>query len=756
MNLKASPVRALIFAACLAALTGCSGTPESREARHMAKGKGYLETKEYKKAIIEFKVASQNMRNDAEPLYQLGLTYLSVGAAKQAYETFVKAVTVNPKHEGALYQVALFKVGSNKPAAVQEAKQVIALHIQGHPEDAEALGSLALAEAKLGNKEEALKLLQSAVEKNPANMRPAAVIIALYAAKGDTETAKVIAKSISDRFPDLPAAAVLRAQVSLATKDTEDADSQISKALTLKRDFRPALELRLRRELMNKDSTGAEQTVQELSRLPEKNTWAAYGRILFAEKKIEPAIAEYQRVLKEHGDDVEVRNEYSTQLMAAGRPKDAQAIVSGTLAKSPKDKPALLQRATLEIDRGEFDAASKDVRTLQELKVVSAQLSFQQARIFGARGDTIKQGDLLAEALKYNPRFFSARLELSRLLIGSGKSKNALDILNQAAPIEKRTAEYFFYRNMALIAAGNFDEARKSVDSALASVRSPGFLYQDALLRVRNHDLTGARKSLDDSLKIAPSDVTSLKLLGDVMRKQGEIQKYVPILKDAAAKNPGSAGLQGELGNQLASVGDLSGARAAFEAARSAGDIVNANCEIATLDLRSGALDPARQRLLELIKTHDNARARLMLAEIETRKGAPADVAVQHYLKAIQLEPANPMAMNNLADTLATQGKFDDALFWAQKALALTPASAIVDDTIGWIYYRQGKYDAGLPYLEKSARAFDRPLAHYHLAAVLFKAGDATRGRKEYETGVKNDPQSATRVVVRPLFEGKQ
>ncbi len=40
----------------------------------MQKGKGYVEKKEYRKAVIEFKIASQNMPNDSEPFYQLGMT----------------------------------------------------------------------------------------------------------------------------------------------------------------------------------------------------------------------------------------------------------------------------------------------------------------------------------------------------------------------------------------------------------------------------------------------------------------------------------------------------------------------------------------------------------------------------------------------------------------------------------------------------------------------------------------------------------
>lgn len=741
------------LAAALLFLSACSSTPQEREALHMKRGNAAVEKKDYKTAVVEYKVASQNMPKDAEPVYQLGMTYLRVGAARQAVEAFTKAVSLNPKHEGAQFEMALVKVGSNKPEIVQEAKQVLTAYLATHPGNLDAMGSLALAEAKLGNKAEAVKLLETTAEKAPDDMHAASMVVALYAAMGDVNSAKEVAHELSDHEPNSPAAVTLRAQISLATHDTADADAQISRALMLRRDFRPALELRLRRELMDRNSVSAEETTQELAKLPEKRTWSAYGRILFAEKKIDQAMAEFNRVLKEHNDSPDIRDEYSSLLTSAGRRKEAEAVVAGTLAKNAKDRSALLQRATLEIDRGDLDGAAKDIRTLQGMKAVSPQLMYEQSRIFGARGESVQQGDTLADLLKTTPRYLAARLDLARIMLASGKARNSLTLLEQASPTEKRTAEYVFYHNMALMSAGEWDEATKSVTAALAALRSPGFLYQDALIKTRNHDLAGARKSLEAGFQMDPGNSLTLTLLGDIMRQQGDGAKFLAMVKDAAAKHPDSAVLENALGRQLAGRGDAEGAKAAFEAAKAAGDAANAEIELALLDMRSGAMDKARQRLLDLTKTHDNARARIMLAEIETRKGASADVVIQDYLKALELEPSNAAAMNNLADVLASRkSKYDDALFWAQKALAQSPNSPVVEDTIGWIYYREGKYDAALPYLEKSAKAMDRPLAHYHLAGALAKAGDPVRGRKEYETALKEDPKSDARGAVGSLF----
>jgi len=721
----------------------------------MRNAKSALERKDYRRALIEFEIASQNMPKDAEPVYQMGLIYQHAGAAKQAVEAFDKAIKLNPKHQGTLFELAVVKLASDKPELWQEAKQTLsAMPASPQAGDTEVLAERALAEAKLGDQDQASKLMLAALDKKPSEMRPAVMLISFYQAKGNADKAKQIAREVADHLANSAEAATLQAEVSFSMHDFDDTDAQLSRALGLKHDYFPALSLRLRRELMGRDLIAAEQTTQEMSKSPEKQTWGAYARLLFAEHKIDQGIAEYNRVLQQHGDDSELRNDYTGLLLTSHRDKEAAAIIEGTLRKDPKDKAALLGRAIVEIDAGKLDEAAKDVKTLRDMKAISGQLNYQESRIFAARGQTVRQGDLLVEALRYAPRLLQARLELANLLLESGQGKTALATLDQAAPGEKQTPNFIYVRTMALIEAGNMEEARKNVDAELAVSRSPQFLYQDSVLRLKSNDVAGARQSLDSAHQLAPGDARILRLLGAVMTQQKEGKSFVALARDCVAKNPGSAALQVVLGDALLKQGDLPGAREAFLAAKGAGDPIYSDNVLAELDVRAGALDQARDRLLKLVQTHDNANAHMTLADIETRKGASSDVIAAQYLKALDLDPGNVLAMNNLANILASDpSKYGDALFWAQKAVGLQPASPFVQDTIGWIYFKQAKYDEALRYLDKSLRILDRPLAHYHLAGALFKSGDPTRARREYELALKQDPKNEARSAVSPLFE---
>lgn len=742
------------LAAGLLLMAACSRTPQQLEAEHMGKAKAYLAKKEYRKAVIEFKIASQNMPRDPEPLYQLAALYDEAKAGALAIETLHRALGVDPTHEASQLRLATIQVSSGHDDTVEEARRTLEGYLGKHPKDANALGSLALAEAKLNRPDQALGYLETVLAINPADLRPASLLVARYAAKGDVESAKAVSRLVEQRLPNSAEAAVLAAQVAAASSDRSGVEAQLKRALSLKADFGPALEMQFRKKILDRDAAGAEEVARALSRLPDRKYWTLYGRVLFSERKLDQGMAEYARVLAEHKGDAGVSNEYSALLQGSGRRKEAAAQVAATLRADPNDADALLQRASLAIENGDLTAASNDIEMLRQRRIVSSAVSYQESRIFAAQNNVIRQGDALAEALRLNPQMLPARLTLSRLLVASGKAKNALVVLDEASAVEKNTLEFGFHRTAALMADGEWAEARKGVDSALAVSRQAGILYHDAVLRLHEKDIAGARKSLEEALVLSPVDPPILLLLGQVLGQQGETARFLELLSETTAKAPQSIPLQMMLGGERQKQGDRQGARTAFLAARSAGGVAEADPAIAMLDMEAGAIDPARRRLLDLVKTRETVLVRTLLAELEARPGAPSpEAAVPHYLQILNLDPANGMALNNLAALMERLGKLEEAASWGKKALAAAPSNPMVADTIGWIYYRMGKYEAALSHLQNSLRLLDRPLAHYHLAAALAKTGNTQQGREQFDIALRQDPNSPARAVVAPLFE---
>jgi tetratricopeptide (TPR) repeat protein len=106
----------------------------------------------------------------------------------------------------------------------------------------------------------------------------------------------------------------------------------------------------------------------------------------------------------------------------------------------------------------------------------------------------------------------------------------------------------------------------------------------------------------------------------------------------------------------------------------------------------------------------------------------------------VDAEPANVVALNNLAYLLASQsGQFDEALKYAQQVKEIAPDNKGVDDTIGWIMYLKGMYRPAVKYLESAAKGEADPLIRYHLGMAYLKLGDK-RGEATLRAALKSAP----------------
>ena len=118
----------------------------------------------------------------------------------------------------------------------------------------------------------------------------------------------------------------------------------------------------------------------------------------------------------------------------------------------------------------------------------------------------------------------------------------------------------------------------------------------------------------------------------------------------------------------------------------------------------------------------------------------PAEKA---YRKALERDPSNPIAANNLANGLLEHsGDAQSALALALIARKADPSSAIIADTIGLAYLRQGKNQQAVDTLTDALNLDERSApVHYHLAKALAEVGEPRQAAAHYEIAKKLDPQ---------------
>ena len=75
-------------------IAGCA-TDEEKEAGHHKRAQEYIVKEEFKKAVIELKnVVQLNPENDTA-YYELGETYMHLGQAAEAFQSFSRAAAIN-------------------------------------------------------------------------------------------------------------------------------------------------------------------------------------------------------------------------------------------------------------------------------------------------------------------------------------------------------------------------------------------------------------------------------------------------------------------------------------------------------------------------------------------------------------------------------------------------------------------------------------------------------------------------------------
>jgi tetratricopeptide (TPR) repeat protein len=99
--------------------------------------------------------------------------------------------------------------------------------------------------------------------------------------------------------------------------------------------------------------------------------------------------------------------------------------------------------------------------------------------------------------------------------------------------------------------------------------------------------------------------------------------------------------------------------------------------------------------------------------------------SIREYRRAIKLDPANSLALNNLAYTLAEQGRdLEHALEMSGKAIEIEPLNGTYIDTYGYILYRLGRLDEAHKALRQAMSLIDDREIMLHYADVLQALGE--------------------------------
>ncbi|WP_432377821.1 tetratricopeptide repeat protein [Duganella sp. P38] len=246
-----------------------------------------------------------------------------------------------------------------------------------------------------------------------------------------------------------------------------------------------------------------------------------------------------------------------------------KALVLGQklLATNPSHPQVVAMVAALQSRAGQADAALDSWARLAALQPNSAMVQHQLA---GARAEVNdKQGaaQALAKALLLYQKEYEQRPSATGLLayygalIQAGKLDEARALVRQwlkehAGDITTRTyfASSLLAQKEYVLATAQFEEVLRQSPKQVIALNNLAWLYQ------QQRD-PRALPYAEQAHQLAPKSATVTDTLGWVLAEQGQLERAVPLLKQASAQLPANNEVRYHYGVALARSGDKPGAR---------------------------------------------------------------------------------------------------------------------------------------------------------------------------------------------------
>lgn len=580
-----------------------------------------------------------------------------------------------------------------------QAERALSRYAQALPHNVGARRMLALTQIRLGNLHTASETLGRLLEDYPGDVPALQLVAGVEMRRGDADAAA-------------------RAYQRIAESGNPGAARQAQNVLTLlgmggKAENGGAMDDRLSREVV---------TIMEQLRTQDHDG----------------ALARVRDLRREDPANLLLLNLEGSVLWAKGARAEGRALIEEAYARDPKFLAALDNLDRFDEAEGRPQEIERRMREHLARTPGDERMVLRLAeRLAGAKrlGEAT---ELLEDARRRLPASAEVRATLARVHREGGRPAEIAPLAEELALLAIKRPAVNAMAGDAFIAAG---DAKRAAEAYARLVEAePGSLAARLML-ARGQLLAGslpeARRTLEAARRLDPSNAAVAQALVDLALRDGRAADANAYVEALAQHNPAAAsrmkaGVALRTGQGDSAVKALERDMAERPSARTAIDL-------ATARARTGKPEAAVEGLRQwLAKAPQDVAVRRHLAELLLAERRH-DEAAAEYRALLANDPANPVALNNLAWAEHERGS-PEAVRLAERASALAPDSPDIADTLGWILVRTGQVQRGLEVLRKAAQAAgDRPDIQYHLAYALKAAGRPQEARAVLEKVVANE-----------------
>jgi tetratricopeptide (TPR) repeat protein len=705
--------------------TGC--TKKARAEKHMRAADAMLAAGEYDRAEAEY---VNTIRTDHElprPYAKLGILYFDEGRLGHAYYFLGRASQMDSNNldlKIKLAQLYLAAGPGSAPASRRLAWQVMT----NRPDDPEApmifaeaslrLDEMTDAEKKLKDQEKtakytpsyevalgslafrnrdfktALACFENAQKADPTFGPAYNALATVYNSMGDKQkTEENFQKSIANA-PVRSQRRLRYVQFKLENHDVEAAKHLLNDIIQQAPDYLPAL-------LLMADINAGELKYDQAATLTDKvlkrdpsNFDALFlaGRLSMLQDDPQAAITHFERMARMWTNNSGVFYHLGLAQIAANDPVNASASLDQAIALRPGFGEALMAQAQLKLNRGETAQA---ITTLKEM-------------------------------VRSNPQSMSGQLMLGDAYRQQGDYQEAMNIFKNVENSYPLNSEPSYKVGSMLLAAGRKDEARQEFIKSIQI--DPGYLPSVEHLS----DLECEKGNFTYALSL----VEAVSKLNTNSPQPSELFAKIHMAEHDYYRAKGDTNKMDECA-RLAEV-------TLEKAIQVHTNFVPGILLLARVRHELGQTKDAVELLKNLIQAYPKDQDGLLTLATYQEETKDVEGARATYEKLLAINPAHPVALNNLSYIFINQGYLDKALDVAKRAHDALPNNAAVNDTLGWVLFKLAKYEQAETILKTAGQRMpNEGEVQLHLGLAHYMAGNGSEALDHLEFALKDTNQFA-------------
>jgi tetratricopeptide (TPR) repeat protein len=512
-----------------------------------------------------------------------------------------------------------------------EASNLFDRYVDPETASSQALSIYAETELRLKKPADALKAIESNIKDHSDNPKLLSVYGLALLYTGQTEKGIEVIKSTLQLDPTM-------SKLRLALIDNYNAQGKSNLALE---------QLELAHRHSPDDPHIAEKTLNQYSQMGLKNKHQSLINTLAASSVVENQVLAGLSLLQTN-------------------PKRAADIIDKAYQKEPKNLYALNAKT---IESVNTKNTANTVKYAKETLNIDENRLFALAAIataYSDSGNDKKAVDFLKEESNRSVNSWAADFLLSKYYLKNLNYKDSIRYLESSLSkssfndtVVRFSKDVYLANAAAEINNANYASAKKSIMDAI-QLAPNDLSLQHFLISVElgNDNLTQAQKIAEEIEQLAPKSQTNHLVKGDISKHQGQHEEALLHYLDAWSIAPSDK----------------------------IGKVIWANLRFGT------ALTP--QQFIEDWKEKlPNSFEAITIEAMSYQEKNQIAKAMRSYKKSLELNPNQPIALNNIAWIYFEQKQYEQALSHAEQANKLAPQNPAILDTYGWIAFKSGDKD---------------------------------------------------------------